>query len=225
VAPGETGLLVPTVMVGGATASATSRLLTGELNYDMFLAECSQAAAVDVDAAAAAYARLLGDADLRRQMGEAGRRRVLERFTWQGVIAAYEALWREQERERQARAAAGEGRRPAAPSCYPPPEHPFAGYPTAWLGEHDLLQVGDDARAELETFLNMPLTNHAAESRVRDVEVLRAVLLAASEPRRLADLDDVLRAGGAGRAALAWMVKYGLLRVVRPEGPAEKETP
>ena len=40
---GRTGFLVPTAMVAGATATATARLLTGEINYDHFLAECSQA--------------------------------------------------------------------------------------------------------------------------------------------------------------------------------------
>jgi hypothetical protein len=71
----------------------------------------------------------------------------------------------------------------------------------------------------------MPLTNHAAEIRMRDAETLRTVLLAAAGPRPLADLDAVLRAGGAGGAALAWMVKYGLLRVVRPEGTPQGGTP
>src|SRR5262249_13379848 len=41
---GRTGLLVPTQMLPGATATATARLLLGEGNYDNFLAECSQAA-------------------------------------------------------------------------------------------------------------------------------------------------------------------------------------
>src|SRR5262249_46483073 len=105
VVSGETGLLVPTTMVRDATAATTSRLLVGEIGYDHFLAECRQAAAVAPPAAAAAYARLLGDATLRKQLGDAGRRRVLEHFTWERVIAAYESLWQEQEAERQARAA------------------------------------------------------------------------------------------------------------------------
>ena len=71
---GETGFLAPTLMVDGATAGATVRLMVGELTYDHFLAECSQATAVDVPAMAEAIARLAGDAALRRRMGEAGRR-------------------------------------------------------------------------------------------------------------------------------------------------------
>jgi len=37
----------------------------------------------DVDALRSALRRLLGDADLRRRFGEAGRERIAERFTWQ----------------------------------------------------------------------------------------------------------------------------------------------
>ncbi|MGZ4410876.1 MAG: glycosyltransferase family 4 protein [Gaiellaceae bacterium] len=41
----------------------------------------------DVPALRAACERLLGDPDLRRRMGEAGRRRIAERFSWPGVVA------------------------------------------------------------------------------------------------------------------------------------------
>jgi glycosyltransferase involved in cell wall biosynthesis len=50
----------------------------------------------DVDALAAAVLRALGDADLRRRMGAAGRERALERFTWRatavGTVQNYRAL-------------------------------------------------------------------------------------------------------------------------------------
>src|SRR5262249_52776499 len=54
VADGATGLLVPTRMLPGSASNATSRLLMGEVHYDRFLAECSQAAVVDIPAAATA---------------------------------------------------------------------------------------------------------------------------------------------------------------------------
>jgi glycosyltransferase involved in cell wall biosynthesis len=48
----------------------------------------------DVPALRAALERLLGNADLRRRMGDAGRERVRERFSWDAVtdatLAAYE---------------------------------------------------------------------------------------------------------------------------------------
>jgi glycosyltransferase involved in cell wall biosynthesis len=49
----------------------------------------------DVQALREALRRLIGDPELRRRMGEAGRERVRERFTWKAVtdatLAAYEA--------------------------------------------------------------------------------------------------------------------------------------
>jgi glycosyltransferase involved in cell wall biosynthesis len=42
----------------------------------------------DPSALAGAIGRLLDDADLRRRVGDAGRRRVLDRFTWQATARA-----------------------------------------------------------------------------------------------------------------------------------------
>jgi glycosyltransferase involved in cell wall biosynthesis len=215
VVDGETGVLVPTFMVAGAAADAVSRLLTfAELSYDHFLGETNQTVTVDIESAAQAYARLIEDADLRRRMGDAGRRRVLDHFAWRHVIAAYEALWAEQEAERQAHVA------PARPSTRrgkcPPIERAFASYPTALLDAADVLAAGPDAAGRLGTFLALPLTCYAGATRVQDQAVLQQVLAAAGAGRPLGDLDDVLRRAGASpgqaRATLAWLLKYNLLR-------------
>ncbi len=66
---GKSGFLVPTAMVRGATASATARLMVGEMTYDHFLAECSQATAVDVTAMTGAIKRLLENPALAQPHG------------------------------------------------------------------------------------------------------------------------------------------------------------
>lgn len=213
---GKTGLLVPTRMLPGATASTTSRLLLGEVNYDHFLAECSQATVVDVPAAAQAYARLIADAEPRRAMGAAARKHVSERFTWASVIRRYEELWRRQQAEcREWRARHGERRSPSWPACYPPPEHSFAGYPSAWLSESSRVRTADGAKGELEIIARMPLTSHAPTSRTQDVAVLRAALDSAMDGCTLAALDALLSERGVGgsqaRASVAWLLKHGLL--------------
>ena len=48
----------------------------------------------DAEALARALATLLADADLRRRMGRAGRRRALARFDWDQSAARFEALFR-----------------------------------------------------------------------------------------------------------------------------------
>jgi glycosyltransferase involved in cell wall biosynthesis len=218
---GQTGLLVPTLMVAGATNSTAARLLFGEINYDHYLAECSQATVVDVAAAAAAYARLLVDEDLRRSMGVTGRQHVLERFTWEKVMRAYESLWHSQEQQRKAvlSATSPPWKIRAVPSAYPPPECSFASYPTFWLRDEDLVQAVPEAAGQLEVLLRLPLTNHSAQARCGDVQGLHAVLQAAETVCSLARLEEqFVWAGTAretGRATVAWMLKYGLLRVVR----------
>lgn len=224
VADGETGYLVPTGLVEGSTADATCRLLLGEVSYDHFLAECGQATTVDVAATTDALTRLVGDEPLRRRMGDAGRRRALQRFAWPVVVRAYEALWTRQEADRAARAATA-GRRwsgPAGPAKYPSPERSFAGYPTRRLGPDDVVQAVAGAGDALERLLATPLTNHAAHRRAADPAVYRNALAVAARPCTLADLARLfVHAGvrpGAGRATIAWMLKYDLLRMV-PRGP------
>ncbi len=229
VADGETGYLVPTYMVRGATADTTARLLTGELNYDFFLAECGQAVAVGPAAAAEAFARLIADEGLRRRMGEAGHKRALERFAWPHVVRAYEALWHDQDRERREWLARGEGRRAAhlGPSLYPAPEDTFAGYPTYLLDDGDRLRADEGSPARLEQLLKLAWVSYVVGERVPSA-ALRGAVAAAASPRTVAELAGALgRAGVApatGRLALAWMLKYGLLHVVgeapEPGNPA-----
>jgi glycosyltransferase involved in cell wall biosynthesis len=216
VVDGETGFLVPSAMVDGATAEASLRLLLGAIDYDAFLAECNQAVAVDGDAAAAAYAHLLVDGDLRRRQGAAGRERVLQHFTWQRVVQAYEQLWREQDQERQAHMCnVGSVPPVLGPPCYPAPEVSFAGYPTLLLRDNDRLVCAADALPQLSRVLALPLCMYAGQ-RVTDEATLRAVLEAAAVPCASGDLADLLTKRGVrpapARATLAWLLKYRLLQ-------------
>jgi glycosyltransferase involved in cell wall biosynthesis len=221
VAPGATGLLAPTALVAGSLPDATARLMIGALSYDHFLAECSQATAVDVEAFAEAVARLVADADLRRRLGAAGRARAESTYDWRHVIRAYEGLWSEQDAAREARRRAAPGPPAGAgrgPSCYPEPLVSFAGYPTRRLDSADLVLAAPAAEAELPALLALPLTGYLGERRVADPATLEALLAHAAVPRPIADLDAVLARAGASpraaRATVAWLLKYGLLRVI-----------
>ncbi len=214
VVDGVTGFRVPTYLVRDATADSMARLLTlGELEYEPFLAETNQAVVVDIESATEAMTELIQSAELRRRLGDAGRRRVLERFTWAQVIAAYEALWKSQENERKARAARSGPRR----SKCPPVEQAFAAYPTDILQSDIALAAVPGSAERLETLLALPLTNYAEKRRVRDAAVLREVLAMAGQACLLAQLDRVLEQAGANlvtsRATVAWLLKYGLLKV------------
>jgi len=217
---GKTGFLVPTAMVAASTATATARLLIGELDYDHFLAECSQATTVDVSAMAAALSKLLDDPELRRRMGAAGRDRAIKLFTWRSVISAFEELWLNQESERsaQARASAAPSRWLGrdGPAAYPSPELTFAGYPTRCLDGTDRLFPVPGNAERLAILLAMPLTHHAPGRRVVNTELLRRALALA--PCSIDDLDRYWSQHGVehgvGRSSVAWMLKYDLLRAV-----------
>jgi hypothetical protein len=216
VVPGETGFLVPTRMVRGATAGATARHLFGGVNYDHFLAECVQAVCVDPEVAAEALTRLVADPELRRRMGAAGRRRAVEALAWARVIRAYEDLWADQRRALAERPAAT----PTGPARYPAPEVSFAGYPTAWLSDADLVRATDGAAGRLTPLATMPLTNLIADRRCGDPEAVGRVLRSADRPRSVGDLAADLEEAGtdpaAARATVAWLLKYGLLRTEEP---------
>jgi glycosyltransferase involved in cell wall biosynthesis len=47
----------------------------------------------DVEGMTAAALRLLGDEDLRRRFGEAGRRQAVERFSQDAVVGRYRSLY------------------------------------------------------------------------------------------------------------------------------------
>jgi hypothetical protein len=202
--------------------------LIGELTYDHFLAECSQATTVDTPGMAAALARLAGDEALRHRMGEAGCRRARERFAWPSIIRAYEELWRDLDAERCARAGARAGaesstwRGSSGPAAYPAPERTFAAYPTRRLGPDDRIAPATGAGDVLDSLLEMPLTHHAPGRRVCDAAMLRAAL--AEAPCTVDDLDRFWSRSGVehslGRATLAWLLKYDLLRAVAHDDPA-----
>ncbi len=224
---GRTGFLVPTAMVGEATASATIRLLTGELNYDHFLAELGQTTTVDIPSMAGALTRLLSDRELRLRMGTAGCARAREQFAWATVIREYERLWRHQDEKRQ-RAARPSGDRgrwrgPAGPAAYPAPETAFAGYPTRWLGNDDRVVPAPGASGMIDELLALPLANHAANRRVSDLELIRGALALA--PCSIEDIDRYwFQCGvekGLGRSTVAWMLKYDLLRANLGDRPVE----
>ena len=175
---GDTGLLAPTLMVPGATADATARLVLESHSYDHFLAECSQAVAVESAAAARAFTRLIGDEGERRRMGAAARRTALQRFSWAEVIPAYERLWSEQEDTRQ-EVERHRGHPPdtTRTGLYPSPEVAFEGYPTRWLGDDVRLTAPPGAAARLGVLLALPLITHAEWARHTDPAVATEAVL------------------------------------------------
>jgi hypothetical protein len=97
VVDGVDGFRIPTWSPGEAAGDRTARLQeTGEWSYDRACWAEAVVTSVDQDVLTDRLERLIRDRDLRRRMGDAGRRRAREVFDWSVVFKAYRALWAEQ---------------------------------------------------------------------------------------------------------------------------------
>ncbi|HVT53240.1 MAG TPA: glycosyltransferase family 4 protein, partial [Dongiaceae bacterium] len=140
---GIDGIRVPTLMPPPGFGEDLADRHAGEIdNYDHYCGFTSQFVAVDPEACAAAYARLIEDEALRKRMGAAARERAVAEFDWRVIVARYQALWAELA---EIRKSAEE----SAPRVPPHPANParadpyraFAAYATAALGENDRIAL------------------------------------------------------------------------------------
>lgn len=106
VVDGQTGFCVPTYW---ADTSGAASLEVPAGSPSAYFFRLAQSVAVDVPALARAMTALIENDDLRRRLGEAGRERVREHYSWPRIIRAYEDWWTEL-RERAAHDESGAGR-------------------------------------------------------------------------------------------------------------------
>jgi glycosyltransferase involved in cell wall biosynthesis len=85
---------------GFAEDLATRHALESD-NYDHYCGLTSQLIAVDLGETIDALKTLIENPDLRRKMGESGRKRAREFFDWSKIIPIYQALWAELAEERR----------------------------------------------------------------------------------------------------------------------------
>jgi len=95
VAPGETGLLVPTIGPAPAAGDDFIDRLAPLLFDNQYLLLLAQRTVVRTPELSAALAGLLADPDRRERMGLAGRERVRAHYLWPTVIEQHLALWDE----------------------------------------------------------------------------------------------------------------------------------
>ena len=210
---GVTGFLAPTLIPPSGAGSLLAREYAAEtISYDRYIGAVAQSTAVDIAAAARGYAALLGDADLRGRMGEAGRERAKRLFDWSVVIPQYQALWAELASRRRNDALAAE-RGAAAPGdpAHSDPYRHFAAHASAVLKHADRIEPASGLAAA------------AAELAARQGAAVHGrALLSGSALRRFADrlaaggpVGPMLDGAEPERAArtLLWLIKHGLVRV------------
>lgn len=213
---GVDGYRIPTVMpAAGAGLDLAQRYDDGVDSYDQYCGHTSQAVAVDGELLAQAYARLIDDAGLRRQLGENARRRARAEFDWAIVFARYRQLWSELDERRRADAALA----PALPPVVPDRQDPFAlfaTYPSAQITPAALVELAPDASlALLRQYRELAINRFAAASLPTLEEFGLIFGSIESQPMQVDELLDTL--GPCDRPTLlrglAWLCKMDLLRI------------
>lgn len=212
---GIDGFRVP--VVAAPPGSGTDLADRHEMNldgYDLHIGSASQFVAVDVEAAAVAYTRLIGDADLRRRMGESARRRVLQMFDWAPVFTRYVTLWEElAERRRADPSLIEENRRYRRPDR-PDPFTAFASFPTTIATPAMRVRLLDGANLTMALDRRTLASVSFAASALPPESLLAAIFdqLANTREADLLSLASALPASSfpALARAIVWLAKMGL---------------
>lgn len=216
---GIDGIRVPTLMPrAGLGADLADRHAAGIDTYDLYCGYSSQFVAIDPNAAAKAYLKLIEDAPLRQRMGEAARLRAIDTFDWSVVVRRYQALWLELAERRAAGTenAARKSGAPANPSRLDP-FLSFASYPSAILsGSHVVAAAQGADGARLQILLQSPLISFAKPMAPDPDDCAR--ILADLQRRGPLSVADILADAPDSRRdrierGLAWLAKLGLLSI------------
>jgi glycosyltransferase involved in cell wall biosynthesis len=216
---GVDGFRIPTLMPAAGLASDLALRHALEIDtYDMYCGHACSLVAVDVHATAQAFARLFENAELRRQMGQEGRKRAQTAYDWKTIIGQYETLWAQLAELRKVQAP----KLVALPYPWPArmdPFHSFASYPTHTLAPQTLLGLVDadapSAIDRLESYRKLAMVGFAKEMLPTQTEV-ETLLTAAVTPRTAQDLIAGIspqRQAVAFRS-LVWLVKMGVLKEI-----------
>lgn len=225
---GVDGILVPTTMTPpGYGEELAFRHYAQFDDYARFVGETALNVAVDETAATEAFVALFRDADLRRRMGESGRRRARETFAWQRVYGLYRELWGELE-ERRVAAERVPPQRPLLPA-HPDPFGAYRHFATRSFDLSTHVTMADGVG--IDTWLAMakePLLVIAPGHplNARELEAIHGQLAVGGSTtvRALSELLPLTRRADVVRG-IAWLLKAGLVRLVNPIAIPERPEP
>jgi len=212
---GVEGFLVPTLIgqAGGLSASIGLQHVMEAQSYQAYVGTVAQHTAVHIGRAAEALTRLIGDPDLRRRMGAAGRERVREAFDWKVVARQVNGLIDELAARR---AAAAE---PASRHRIHPvkgdPFRDFAGFASAVMGLDTPLFAAVGATPEKVRAAGAVTLDVAFPAWRADLtECARALeLIAGGEARTVGEvlLQFPMPRRRAVELGLLWLAKHGFV--------------
>lgn len=211
---GEEGFLIPTLI--GPSGGLPDVLLDSHAltlrSYQHYIAAISQHTAVHVGRAAGAIAALIRSPDLRRRMGDAGRRRVRAHFDWAVVAPRYAELAGELAAIRRSGAEAAA--RPARHPVTGDPFGTFAGFASHRLGLDVRLSLRPGAGAgDLERAAGVKLDMFADNLRLPHDQVRPVLATLAAGPATARALLEPFPVAQRRRALLSllWLAKLGMI--------------
>jgi hypothetical protein len=208
---GETGFLVPTF---GPGATPETDALSGVWFDNQRHLQLAQQSVVSVPDLARAIARLASDGALRARLGEAGRRRVLESYTWERVALRHLSLWDELAKTPVTRPA-------GAHPLHPGYTEIFGAYYTRLFDPETIRSTWVRRTAFGEAVYrgrDFPAVYGGIE-RLIDPETVRRVLFRARKPVPLASLlpsEYALPSAEREAFPVLWALKQDLLEIVPP---------
>lgn len=216
---GIDGFRIPTLMPPPPFGEElASRHETGEDTYDMYCGLASQLVALDPVALEAALDKLIGDSQLRKQMGAAGRQRARSQYDWSMIYRRYQTLWEELAERRRADPEFHPAPRIAYRPDRPDPFAAFATFPTTLLSDHHLVtQLGTLDELAMRRELKINSFAQTIQLDQADCATIFA-LLAEQQPRKVSELVAAFPAEKqvAVVRGLAWMAKMEAVRIVPP---------
>ncbi len=233
---GVDGFLIPSWLPLPDSGSDLSLQMEGSLtselkdrSYNQYSGIVSQSTAIDVSAAADAFAALAIDPALRKRMGEAGRQRSIEHYDWKVIINAYQNLWRELANIRSRSVE-------SAPMVQGQPAHPlrddpfslFQGYPTETVNGDAIVKISDPTAGglleQVEERALMTMNQFARAAMLSNDDIKRigdelrekkaCTVIELAEP-----LDEAVRFRLP--RTIAWLAKLGLVHLSTGERETE----
>lgn len=219
VVDGECGFRIRTLTpAAGVCQDIVNAFEDNKVNYDFYLANICQAVSCDTAHATEALVTLIEDENLRKTMGENGRKRVQDLYDWKHIIPQYQALWAELAERRKkdpemAKLEAGQSPNPV----YADPFAMFASYPTDILSDTD--KVALKAEITVEQMLHikkMPVNNFGHVAFPGIYEAVFGYVL----EHKSATVSDIIKALDAHsdytiKRVLLWFAKVDLVSIGR----------
>jgi glycosyltransferase involved in cell wall biosynthesis len=209
---GQDGFRIPTWMApAGLGESLGQAYEAGTHSYDQHCGAASQLTSIDMRALVDRLSDLAEEPHLRRQLGEAGRRRARAVYDWSVIFRQYKALWRELA-ERRKHHSGLTARAPKVAPGHMNPLRAFGHYATRHLSSETRIELSGSRDAWTDLFQH-PLFSRTLRRR----DLIEAVLeiLRSGEPISLVKLSQQLGAPPAAVAAAACLLaKMNLVRLI-----------